>query len=449
MTYTVRRTQLPQYHGRHWVSACLPDEGEQWPADRPMALSTGDGAEEAVFESDILAYTAGKPWVWPGRTHYFICDMHADTDAFLASLVATGGVEKTGPADDDIRLTAAGQEAVFVIGGDCLDKGPSDLRLLRALADLRGTGANVVLLAGNHDMLAMGGLASIGRGDDPRLDHLFVKMGLKALPLLREVWDGYLANRRRRSPMPSEKAIRENLFPGKAWRRTFAAAAAGLVPERRIAKLQDRIDDKCRQFEAACRERGMTLAMVYEASLTCRDLFLEPRGEFGWYFAGLDLAYRAGSCLFVHAGMDDLAARVVREAGADDLNRRFRQLVTSDLFALYHGPVGNVFRTRYRGRNWPLTPAGIADLHASGIYALVHGHQNLRRGQRLSLRDGMLNVECDASVDATTRRIEGLNGPGAAATVFTGEGAMVGISTDHPFAKVFDATRLTDVLTIV
>jgi hypothetical protein len=294
-----------------------------------------------------------------------------------------------------------------------------------------------------------GGLAGIGHGDDPHLGHLFVQMGLKALPLLREVWDSYLAGRRRRPPALSGKALRGRLFPGAAWRRAFPAAAAGLLKERRIARQQARIGDKCRQFEAACAGRGMTLAMVYEASLKCRELFLDPHGEFGWYFAGLELAHRAGSCLFVHAGMDDVAASVVREGGADALNRRFRTLMAHDLFALYHGPIGNVFRTRYQNRHWPLTPAGVANLHASGVYIVAHGHQNLHHGQRLSMRSGMLNVECDSSVDATTRRLEGLAGPGAAATVFSAGGSMIGISTDHPFAKVFDATRLTDVLTIV
>ena len=76
---------------------------------------------------------------------------HADADALLNSLEATGGVERRG-CSDEFRVTPRGRSAVFVMGGDYLDKGPSNLRLLRVLKRLLDSDARVVLLAGNHDV---------------------------------------------------------------------------------------------------------------------------------------------------------------------------------------------------------------------------------------------------------------------------------------------------------
>ncbi|MFT7090377.1 MAG: hypothetical protein ACJAYW_000337, partial [Candidatus Azotimanducaceae bacterium] len=87
--------------------------------------------------------------------------------------------------------------------------------------------------------------------------------------------------------------------------------------------------------------------------------------------------------------------------------------------------------------------AGVANLHRAGIYAIVHGHRNILQGQRLVIREGMLNFECDASVDANTRQVEGLCGPGAATVVFTSDGKVRGISTDYPYIKIFHPGYIT------
>ena len=39
----------------------------------------------------------------------------------------------------------------------------------------------------------------------------------------------------------------------------------------------------------------------------------------------------------------------------------------------------------------------------AGMHAIVHGHRNVTRGQRIMLRVGLLHVECDTCVDANTR----------------------------------------------
>lgn len=425
------------YSGVEWIQARLPAEAEAWPSpvDR---LFVGPAPEDfEVTRREAARYVAGKPWVWPNRPHYFLCDIHADADAWLSSLVATGGVRRTGSGDGDIELTAEGKTATFVIGGDCLDKGPSNLRLLRAVKSLIDLGARVELLAGNHDLRTVLGVAFTG-SRDPKYEHLFVRMGQKSIRLFKEIYDEYLGG----APLPDDKELREQLFPSENWYEEFPKIAGGLIPPKKLQKELVRIRQKTHELASRCEQLGMTLPMVAAAVKKCRELFLTPGGEFHWFYARMKLAYQAGSFLFVHAGLDDTTAHILSQEGVEGLNRRYRELVESDLFTLYHGPLGNTFRTKYRDIDFPLSDAGVRDVHAAGVYAIVHGHRNLLRGQRIMFRRTLLNFECDSSVDANTRLIEGLAGAGGAATIVDPDYRVLAVSTDYPRIKVFEPAEL-------
>jgi hypothetical protein len=126
----------------------LPITTEAWPKFeghrlRDLANDHYDAATEQLRKR-----IGHKPFVWPNRTMYFFCDVHADADAWRSSLIASGGVRWHGAGDDDYELTAQGRDALFVIAGDCFDKGPSNLRLLRAIKLLIDKGAEVEILAG-------------------------------------------------------------------------------------------------------------------------------------------------------------------------------------------------------------------------------------------------------------------------------------------------------------
>lgn len=419
-------------------SPTLPTCCEPWP---PSPTSPAPyGAEEASLE-DVQRYAADKDWRWPSRPLLFFCDIHADTDAFLLSLVASGGVERTGPGDRDVRLTPRGREATFIIGGDCFDKGPNTLRLLACIEHLIELGADVSILAGNHDLRTYVGLYYAGRRET-KLQHLFVRMGKKTLPLFREVWEAARLAGEPRERLLSDADVRRRLFPSESWYTDFRAEAAAWIAPKKLLKEIQRIREKTVELEATCEDLGMTLGEVYAALQRARRLFLSSDGELAWYFERMNLARREGSFLFVHAGVDDAVARLLHGGGVDALNALYRRLVDADLFELYHGPVGNVFRTKYRDIDFPLTAAGVAHLHQAGIYAIVHGHSNILRGQRLTMQRGVLNVECDASVDRNTRRLAGLTGPGGASVVFEPSGLIRAISTDCPFIKELDAARV-------
>jgi hypothetical protein len=448
MTLIRQDAPVPDYRGLEWLDGSLPMASEPWPAPGNYSQSYLAGDEPEAQSHEIRTYARTKPWRWPSRPFLFFSDMHADADAFLRSLVASGGVVKTGPEDADMALTPFGETACFIIGGDCFDKGPANLRLLRTLRALRDTGADLVVLVGNHDLRTYMGIQSAG-AKDPRHAHLFVRMGKKTVPLFKEIFDEYLAGNPREWQSLSEAEIRRQLFPDADWYRDFPGAVRGLVADAQIEKELNRIREKTVDFEASCAALGLTLGMVYAALQKARALFTQPGGEFFWLFDEMKLMHQAGSFLMVHAGLDDQVAALLQSGGVGAVNAAYEEAVRSDLFELYNGPLGNAFRTKYRTNDFALTARGLSDIHGAGIYAVIHGHRNLLNGQRITLRSGLLNFECDASVDSGTRRVEGLSGPGSAVTIIHPDARVLGISADYPLIKDFKPTEYCQLTTII
>jgi hypothetical protein len=411
-------------------TAKVPDTHEPWLRSK-RALLIGPRAEDCELNSHrAKAQLSDTPWVLPAREHLFLTDMHADGDALLASLVASGGIERVGTGDEAFILSPSGKKARFVFGGDYFDKGPSNLRVLRILRKLKELDADAVFLAGNHDVRTYLGICYAEDREVLRR-HLFVRMGKKTLTLLHEIYLDYVEAA---APRLSDEVVKERLFPDEAWYGQFAQHAAGLLRPDRIDKELARIREKAAEVESRCATLGMTLGDLYEALRAARQLFLAPKGEFSWLFGEMQLAYRTGSLVFVHAGLDDRCAQIISDHGLDALNEQYAEALRSTPFECYNGPLGNCFRTKYRDGDFPFTSAGARHLRSSGVYALVHGHRNLRAGQRLILRHGILNIECDASVDCNTRAQENLKGPGAAVTIIRGN-QISGISTDHASRK--------------
>ena len=179
---------IPRYKGLSWITARLPDHGQVWMLGKQRSVKK-DKYHSAAYAHEMHKAIGEEAWQWPKRTLYFMSDLHADADAFFASLVASGGVKKTGSKDGDFKLTREGRKASFMIGGDCFDKGPSTLRLLHVIRLLIERGADVQLLAGNHDIRMLLGIRSVGLEPDPRTDHFFIRMGRKMVPFLIEIRD--------------------------------------------------------------------------------------------------------------------------------------------------------------------------------------------------------------------------------------------------------------------
>jgi len=428
---------FPRYRGEKWTGTELPTESQRWLMGKKRSVRK-DRYHSTAYRREFQKVIGKEPWKWPKHPVYFITDMHGDADAFIASLVATGVVRKTGPRDKDIKLTNECRKGFFLIGGDCFDKGPSTLRLLRVMQLLIEKRAKVMILAGNHDIRMMLGIRSISMEADPRTDHFFVRMGRKMVPFLKEISDQYLQGKDALRGMPTTRECRRLLYPPTSWSRDFRAQADWVMPESSIRKEIKRLQEKIRQFDKDIEDTGMSLRMVYAAAMKWQDLFLHPKGEFAWFYKHMRLCYRSGSFLYLHAGIDDRIAGVLSQRSWKHLNSKFRELMFDDPFDFYYGPFANIMRTKYRNIDMPLTRNGVKKIHNSGIHVLVHGHRNLQHGQRLMLRKGLLNVECDTTLNRNSRKRDGLKGPGAAVTIIRPEGCILGISSDYPWIKVFD-----------
>ena len=437
MSQSADNNLVPRYRGRQWIAPDLPEKAQPWLAGKSASVGK-DRSNHSGFEKELKKALSHGKLKWPKKPLCFISDLHADTDAFWASLVASGGIKKTGPGDRDFKLTRFGRQARFMIGGDCFDKGPSTLRLLDSVRHLSKSGARVDILAGNHDIRMMLGISNVGRERDPRTEHFFVRMGPKVVPFLQEIHQRYLDGHHALKGIPGKAECRRRLYPGKRWFDEFPLLAGWVMPDQTIEREMKRLGAKMERFEDDCEAAGLSLRMVYAAALEWQRQFLRPKGEFHWFFRDMTLARRIGSFLFIHAGLDDRSARILHDQGIQHLNRLFRDQVKRDPFDFYYGPIANTIRTKYRDVDQPLTRHGVKLLRRDGIQAIVHGHRNLLNGQHLMLRRGMIHFECDSSLDRATRKKEGLHGYGAAATLFHPYGQVLGISSDYPYVKVFD-----------
>ncbi|WP_316369131.1 metallophosphoesterase [Candidatus Thiodiazotropha sp. CDECU1] len=433
---------LPVYKGLKWLDVDLPTNGEPWLSGRRLSVAKERGQRSSA-ELLLREVVKQGEWQWPKHKHYFFSDLHADADAFVASLVASGGVRKTGNEACALKLTSHGKDAIFVIGGDCFDKGPSNLKLLQVIRQLRKLGAKVLLLAGNHDIRIKLGIASVGMDPDPRHDHFFIRMGSKVVPMLREIADEYLQDKNALKGIPPTRTCRRILYPPKRWFKEFPKMASWVMPDKRMARELKRLQEKIDAFESDCKAVGLSLRHVYAAVMKWQELFLKPGGEFAWFFKQMRLVYRRGSFLFVHAGMDDRMAKLIKRKGIKYLNKEFRESIEDEIFEFYYGPMANLIRTKYRDVDMPLTRKGIKLLNEAGIYTIVHGHANRHHGQRIMLRKGMIHFECDATLDRHSRKKEGLKGEGAAVTIIHPKRLVMGVSTDYPHIKVFDQKSFT------
>jgi hypothetical protein len=436
-----RDKPIPRYQGSDWLKVKLPTQAVPWLEGKHRSLRKRKSSHTTA-SAELTALLERDRWKWPKHPIYFFADPHADADAMLASLVASGGIKKTGPRDKDFELTKSGKRARFIVGGDCFDKGPSSLRLLRMLRRLAKRGARMRILAGNHDVRIMLGMRSVGMECKLVNEHFFIRMGVKAVPFLKEIQTNYLQGQAALRDIPGNRECRRRLYPSKRWYDEFASLVGNKLSDSAVHREMRRIEVKIARFEDDCEAAGLSMRMVYAAALKWRQLFLHPRGEFYWFFANMHIAQRRGSFLFIHAGLDDGVAELISEVGVRDLNRRFRRQLQGSGFEFYYGSIANALRTKYRAVDMPLSRRGVELAHNSGIHAIVHGHRNLLHGQRIALRKGIVNFECDITMDRNSRKNEGLKGHGAGVTVVHPDGWLMGISTDYPQAKIFEPDTL-------
>lgn len=432
--------RVPNYHGKSWLKTRLPRHSCEWIKTDGKSIAQ-DCTDVKSLRNVLHELDQQGLWQFPKRTHFFFSDLHGDPEAFAASLVSSGGVRKTGPTPTDFELTKKGQQSNFIIGGDCFDKGPSSLNLLRTIQHLRQSGARVRILAGNHDVRVLFGMMVVGQEKQTQNEHFFIRTGQKIIPLLKEIWSEYLAGTKAEKHLASKRKSREMLYPRELWFDDFREIAKGILTSGQIERETQRIRKKNETFEKKCNAAGLTLPMALAAVLKWKELFTEKEGEFYWFYRRMRIVYKSGSFLFLHAGLDNVMAEKLTSGGIKEMNRHFKAALFQDPFDFYYSPLCNMVRTKYRKVDHSFTRKGAQKVRRAGISALIHGHRNLHHGQRIALRNNVLHFECDTSLDSHTRKQEKVPGRGASCTIIDPRGQVIGISNDYPKIKVFDPIR--------
>ena len=437
-----KRKLVPRYHGIEHTEVRLPETTQPWLHGKKRSLHLTRRGHQKTVEQ-LRRAVEQYEWKWPAKTVYFFSDLHADSDALIASLIASGGVKAKGKDHRHLKLTSQGKQAQFLIGGDCFDKGPSNFELLKTLDRLHQRNANMRILAGNHDIRVMLGMRSVNRKAPPGCDHFFIRMGAKAVPFLKEINDNYLSHSHSLKHVPGKAKCEKRLYPPERWFEEFPIEAAALLPQKIIENELRRVTEKTEDFRIQCENVGLSVRRAYAAAVQWQKLFLHDKGEFSWFFKRMRLAMRKGSFLFVHAGLDNNIAHLINQKGIKRVNREFKKQLKGNPMRFYYGPLANAIRTKYRPGDKHLTTSGANQVHQNDMHVIVHGHKAMRSGQRISLRKSIVNFECDVTLDRHSRERDGLNGPGAGVTIIRPDRKILGISTDHPYVKVFDPDDLT------
>ncbi|NVK60651.1 MAG: metallophosphoesterase [Rhodobacteraceae bacterium] len=418
---------LPPVHDPHGQLADLPRDIAPWP---------GASAQPQISACLERARSNGG-WQWPARPVIFVSDAHADAEGFLRSLVAAGVIRREAGG---FSLTGFGRSARIIVGGDSLDKGPSNLDLLDALAALRASGAELDILAGNHDLRMRMAVDAVRGPRSALREHLFVRMGRKILPALREVFDRFVTGAEL-DALPGEAACAARLTPGPDWDLRFAGAARDQLRASAIAREIAKLDEKLAKFDRERAKVGMTHRELLAAVLKCHEVFFVPGGPYAWFYEEMEVVARSGSLLFVHAGLCDSMCRLLVSGGPDAVNARYRAEAEQASLGFYFGPLANLVRTKYRPSDCELTQAGVDLLTRDGLHMIVQGHVNNHTGQTLRAKCGLLHLEGDVTLDRASRRLEGLDGIGAGATLIFPSGDVIGLSRDYPMAKHFAPGR--------
>lgn len=387
------------------------------------------------WQPTVIPHLPYERWQAPKQDTAFFCDIHADAPAFLRSLERAGLIYPHTQADN-LCFTPYGQSTRIVIGGDCFDKGPSTLALLRLINKILKLKPDTVLLAGNHDVRFLAGLLALKKPQAPLEGHFFGRMGKKAISLLAEIYQ-----ENGEHPNPQFQAS----FVDAQWSKAFKTRAKKHLDKKLIKKEILDLHTKQQKMNQAWLKKFNHRDQLDHAVSWAVELFLTPEGEFYNFFRQLKLLHTEGCFLFSHAGIDDCLANLIHQGKIDQINLSFQQkLRQSALFDIYYGALGNAFRTKYRAYDWPFTPKGAQQLRAKGIFALVNGHRHHLNGQQLLVKNGLLNFECDTQLNCHCRAKESMQTEGWSATIFHRDGSVSAISSDHTQLKVFQPYHWID-----
>lgn len=425
-------------------------EHSDWLEHDSVAVYSGHHGQPMDRAGQVVrAYADKFVWEFPQQRVLFFCDLHADAEAFRRSLIACGAIACLSTDLLDFELTSSGREADIIIAGDIFDKGPSNLNVLEMLNQLRSQGANLKILAGNHDLRIWLTLNALAGADPEQIDYLathleraylLVSEVLQRTPILSPTPD--LRGKKFKSAgkkASSKKIFRQLFFPEIDEETACCTDTCG---ERSFEGRKSWLMERWAEIETYYKDRGIEPADLHRGLVIAKQLVVDESGPYSWIFREMTLLTRYGSFLLAHGGADDELCEMIALRGLDAVNERFRELlVHAKPTDLTSGAFGNCTLTKYRPIDNSLTSTGVRRLHGEQIYAIVHGHDNQVGKQNIAYRQELLHFQCDASLNRCTRELQGLSGKGMAVVVFEPEGKLTALSNEWPKGKSFTPSR--------
>ncbi|TVQ72628.1 MAG: metallophosphoesterase, partial [Oceanospirillales bacterium] len=289
--------QLPtplNYLGQEWIDAHLPTTFCNWLEQKQYGWVVDGQVDQSLVE-ELTNLANPDTWQWPDHLVVFVTDLHADAEAFSASLVASGLFERHGEQPNQISIAADTPVFEIIIGGDCLDKGPANLPLLRLIRQLLDQQIPITLLSGNHDLRLQLAVNTLKAPDCTLNGHFLIRLGSKVMPLCVELLNEYPLTPDEQSRLPSEAECLARLLPSDDWHLRFQQEATSHLTASQIHTELSRLESRKQRFFRAAEKAQLSMQQIFAALERWRQLFLEPNGEFHWFVRDQQLGCRRGS----------------------------------------------------------------------------------------------------------------------------------------------------------
>lgn len=434
--------QPGRYVGQQWLKTHLPQTTMNWLLPGTQAWYLDNKCDLSLLKHTLHNGANFSAWQWPDKPIIFLTDLHADAEALSASLVASGFFARTGPDYDDLALLYSPRLFEIILGGDIIDKGPSNLQILQFIQKIINDGVQVTLLSGNHDLRLDLAIHALQTTDVAGSKVFITRLGDKVLPLLQELLKKHPLTLEEIRALPPEHACKKRLLADDKDLENFKNQLAALMPDSSIKQEIERYKERAKRFTQGIKKLGLTYQQVYSAFIRYQQMFHDPQGEFYWFFSQQKLLTKRGSLLFLHAGLSDQNTEQLLHYSEEQLNQIYQHSRQTNPFEAYYGVLSNMLRTKHRRHEAKLTLHGQRCLDRAGIKAVLHGHRSSLIGQRICFRANILHFECDAMINRSSRASIKVSDFAAAATVITPSGNIYGISNDFPAIKVFKPALL-------
>jgi hypothetical protein len=262
-------------------------------------------AVAALEAASLLGMRPSSQTAMNGHAQFrlgYVTDVEGNLDYFLRHVVQSKVLRIQHSSQQSLRLDLQDPCCYFVYGGDAVDKGPGDIRLVRALVDLKKRHPDrVYLLVGNRDLNKLRFTAELADDD----------MDRPVADIPPPHWDPQAPSLKEYLQTKLEQQLRDATCTGTAHHSNSTALLEQL--NTRVHRLHYMLEHTlgCPQTFSFRRQELALLQNVPEASISDDEVvrsFLDqvqhPHGALWQYLECAHVAVVLGNTLFCHGAVD-------------------------------------------------------------------------------------------------------------------------------------------------